>query len=323
MGLYSIPQIAQIPGLQAALDGKLPVASPAFTGTLTGPAATLTGVCSLGNGCAITGTLGGGQIYTLALVNAWSDAGTTFEALRQNITDAGSASASLLCNLLVNSVSKFSVRKDGHTLAQSLEAVSWAGGSYLWAKNDTEGVYFGAAQNTYLKRTGTGLLSLNAGTGGLQLGSLLSSPAWNAAGTTFDILDFNITDTASASGSRALRVRVGGVDKFAVRKDGTVSGVVFDGASWVGGDFVWAKGNTSGVYFGAGQDTYLKRTGTGALAINDGSGSFKAAAFLDANGVQVVGPQQPAIADATDLASAITSLNELLAANRAHGSIAT
>jgi len=40
-------------------------------------------------------------------------------------------------------------------------------------------------------------------------------------------------------------------------------------------------------------------------------------------GNKVLGPRQPAIADATDAASAITQLNAALAALREHGLIAT
>lgn len=45
---------------------------------------------------------------------------------------------------------------------------------------------------------------------------------WNNAPTAFDGLSFDATDTASAAGSNLLRLGVGGVDKFAVRKDSQV-----------------------------------------------------------------------------------------------------
>lgn len=42
---------------------------------------------------------------------------------------------------------------------------------------------------------------------------------WNNAGTVFDALDIDVTDTASNVESKLFRARVGGVDKFSVRKD--------------------------------------------------------------------------------------------------------
>lgn len=47
---------------------------------------------------------------------------------------------------------------------------------------------------------------------------------WNAGGTTFQGLFYNVTDTASAAASLLLDVRVGGVSKHSIRKDGRVIG---------------------------------------------------------------------------------------------------
>ena len=46
---------------------------------------------------------------------------------------------------------------------------------------------------------------------------------WNAGGATFDAIDVNLTDTASASASRIIQAQVGSADKFVVRKDGVLS----------------------------------------------------------------------------------------------------
>lgn len=52
--------------------------------------------------------------------------------------------------------------------------------------------------------------------------------------------------------------------------------------------------------------------------------SFKTSTvYKDSNGVQILHNQEAAIADATNAATAITQLNLLLAAARAHGLIAT
>jgi hypothetical protein len=51
-----------------------------------------------------------------ALSRTWSDAGTTFTAIKYDITDSGSAAGSLLMDLQVGGASRFSVKKDGSVL---------------------------------------------------------------------------------------------------------------------------------------------------------------------------------------------------------------
>jgi len=50
------------------------------------------------------------------MTQTWNAGGVTFTALKLNITDTASAAASLLLDLQVGAVSKFSVRKDGSTV---------------------------------------------------------------------------------------------------------------------------------------------------------------------------------------------------------------
>lgn len=59
--------------------------------------------------------------FTLA--QTWNSAGVTFTALRANITDTASASASLLMDLQVGGSSRFSVRKDGKIIVPSVNGL--------------------------------------------------------------------------------------------------------------------------------------------------------------------------------------------------------
>lgn len=56
---------------------------------------------------------------------------------------------------------------------------------------------------------------------------------WNDAGTTFSAISMDVTDTASASESRLLDLKVGGADRFFVRKDGrmSVTDGIFNGSN--------------------------------------------------------------------------------------------
>ena len=51
--------------------------------------------------------------YIYDLVDSWNSAGTTFTAIKMNVTDTASGASSLLMDLQVGTVSKFKVSKDG------------------------------------------------------------------------------------------------------------------------------------------------------------------------------------------------------------------
>lgn len=266
------------------------------------------------------------NIITLSVVNTWDEPGTTFEAFRLNMTDAQSFSDSLLLNLLCSNVSKFSVAKTGLVTAVNLS---------------------------------------------LERGAITSSdPAsltqtWNAGAQTFTAFKVNITDSASAAASLLSDLQVGGVSKWAVDKNGyplsqgerMFSRVDANTLSfWPGNSYgascyfrpnlgsgAMALQLSNGIAFGtntpASVDVGIGRNAAGVIEANSGVlgtlRDFKARAYLDQSGDQLLTDRQAAIADAasadaTDLASAITLVNELksklntaLAMLRTHGLIAT
>lgn len=85
-------------------------------------------------------SLGGATVTASApifdLSQTWNSSGVTFTGLKSNITDTASAAASLLLDLQVGGLSKFSVKKDGTATASALAvpylSVTGAGtGSYI------------------------------------------------------------------------------------------------------------------------------------------------------------------------------------------------
>jgi hypothetical protein len=108
---------------------------------------------------------------------------------------------------------------------------------------------------------------------------------WNAAGTTFTGIGLSVTDTASASGSLLLDLRVGGSSRFSVRKDGAVNTVSFitctgdltsEGGSvygasavqvGIGGSLQFSDGAAyTGILRMDAADTLAQRRGTNAQA---------------------------------------------------------
>ena len=110
----------------------------------------------------------------------------------------------------------------------------------------------------------------------------------------------------------------GTVGNFGVYTDGTV-GSTFGGAVKVG------QLKFSATASGAA-DAGITRYGADVLEVNNGTTGHRRELMLralwDSGGNQVVGSRQAAVADATDAASAITQLNDLLAKLRTHGLIA-
>jgi hypothetical protein len=110
-------------------------------------------------------TLGGATVTTskpvLDLSQTWNAVGTTFTGLKFNVTDTASAAASLLMDLQVGTVSKFSVAKSG--------VVGMAAG--VWHGTPTAAIYF-AASNGIAFRCNADIgawLSTPSAQNGLQL----------------------------------------------------------------------------------------------------------------------------------------------------------
>jgi hypothetical protein len=70
---------------------------------------------------------------------------------------------------------------------------------------------------------GTGSLDFVQGTKTTDEPFIDATVTWNDSGVTFNAIDLNATDTASASGSRLLRLRKSASTMFEVTKAGTVS----------------------------------------------------------------------------------------------------
>lgn len=90
------------------------------------------------------------------LVTTWNAAGTTFNAIKMNVTDTASAAASNLLELQTSGSSRFSLRKSGVGLAHS----EWQAPS-IWA---TSVLYVGPSAQVGLISNGVGTLEQRGGT---------------------------------------------------------------------------------------------------------------------------------------------------------------
>lgn len=109
------------------------------------------------------------------------------------------------------------------------------------------------------------------------------SDTWNAAGTTFFGIKMNVTNSASASGSKLLSLQVASTEYFGVDKDGNVTignGGDLNISSATGGD-------ASKIYNDA-EDLYFATNGSNRMLINSsgniGIGNVSPGAKLDVTG---------------------------------------
>lgn len=124
---------------------------------------------------------------------------------------------------------------DGSTAVEYLNVGTFTGGSpiggYGLFTTDPTGFSGAEVSGSPSIRVGNGthLLSFTSSGAAFASGTITTSQplsvtqTWNAGAVTFKGIDVNITDTASASGSLLMDLRVGGTSRFSVRKDGRVS----------------------------------------------------------------------------------------------------
>lgn len=259
----------------------------------------------------------------LDITATWNDVADTFVGIRQDITNTGSAATSRLIQLQVGAADRFTVDTAGFGLfAAAIRIGTTAdttngnirytgtdfegrvGGSWLSLTNtpvnpggaDTNiqfnnaGAFDGDAELTW--DTTNKVLALS-GNQTIAQGTLTDpeialavTATWNDGVDTFNAIDVNVTDTASAAASRLLNLRVGGTTVFEVDKAGNVdisgkltvaglidpTGMVFDeqatvpgGAPGAAKGTVWVRNDTPNVLMftdDVGTDTVLSTGGS-------------------------------------------------------------
>jgi len=131
----------------------------------------------------------------VAISQTWNNAGVTFKALTMAITDTASATSSNLLDISVGGAQKLALRKDG--------ALAINSSSYTAALNIDQG---SIAVDTLIKGAAT----------------------WNAVGTTFYGVDLQVSNTASAPGSKLLRLTAGSGRNFFV----DITGEIYSSQEW-------------------------------------------------------------------------------------------
>ena len=128
--------------------------------TMTGPVTINEVVGS--SGLTITGATQTASVPALNITQTWNNAGVTFGGIiKANVTDTASNAASLLMDLQVGSVSKFSVAKTGQIVAGATIAIS-GGGNFtgdIAILSNTKSLTFGSGQDVTITRDAANVLA--------------------------------------------------------------------------------------------------------------------------------------------------------------------
>lgn len=261
------------------------------------------------------------------LTATWNAGGTTFNAIKMNVTDTASAAGSMLLDLQVGGTSQFRVSKGGAvsvgstielghasdtTLARGSAGVLTVEGNTVYTSSNLSGTEITwSATQTFSNTIIAANQTLITGTGDIDGAKWLQK----LGGFNFSFLSDN-SDSSSFEtitfGGRTYR------SKVVFEPTGVVKAVNFSAA----GNTVYHAGNLPGtaITWTANQTLsnvdLVLATGAGTkigTATNQKLGFFNATPVV----------QPTAVADATDAASVITQLNALLSRMRTLGLIAT
>ena len=152
------------------------------------------------------------------LTDVWTG-GTAYKGISLNVTDTSSTFGSLLMDLQVGGVSKFTVRKDGTIAlgsANSAGAVIYPSVNraefYRWDQTDYGGVMARDFYATWANARTT------------NISSWYVEEGWDNPAIDFTAVKMSLTDTNSGAGSKLLDFLVNGVSQFAISKAGALTG---------------------------------------------------------------------------------------------------
>ena len=199
-----------------------------------------------------------------ALADTWNSSGTAKYAIKFDVTDTASATASKLLELMVASSSKFGVRKDGR--------VNFASGTLFDSSGDGGGAFKTSAASSLLSWDTSGNTTL-AGT----LGSGAITSTGNVTAGASSAFAFSAGTQIAPNGDGGLYIKnAAGTTVFTFASDGAIStgGTITGGtvsAATVSGTTATFSGNVT-----AGASSAFQISGrTKFVSGSDGAGDFQ------------------------------------------------
>lgn len=237
------------------------------------------------------------------MTDTWNAGSTTFKAISMDITDSASDAASLIISTTVGGVSKFSVDKTGLINNGTINLASVVGAqAAIDAKASLASPVFTGTPSAPTATGGTNTTQIAttefvaSAVSGLTFDVSNLTATWNNAGTDFDGIKLNVTDTASGAGSDLLDLQIASTSKFSVSKSGdalasgdyllenpinTQTGTAYTLAITDAGRTVRMDNGSaialtvppnSSVAFPVGTQIVIEQSGAGAVTVTAGAG---------------------------------------------------
>ena len=211
--------------------------------------------------------------YIYDLADTWNASGTTFTAIKMNVTDTASAAASLLMDLQVGGVSQFRVNKDG----EAVFTVKNTGASPTLSVVKSGSTSIGITANSSFSITGTNIL-LAPSSGPVWLGGLYA----NIGSSSFD----DVRLYRDAASTLALRVST-------LPMAFNIYNTFTDASNYERGFMRWVSNvlrlGTEKLGTGTARALEFQVDGTTRMSINTGGSVVANVAFYGATGSTYIG----------------------------------
>jgi hypothetical protein len=234
--------------------------------------------------------------YIYDLTDTWNAGGTTFNAIKMNVTDSASAAASKLVTLQTNGTEHFSVTKGGVGYFSGNVGIGTASpGGYKLAVNSASNLLAlsdGSTQNLFVTVTSgagsAGAFTFNANNGGQFIWQNAGAEKMRLDGsgnllinrtTTSGYGKLNVDGGADFTGGNVLLCRDTGNVGIGTSSPGsklTVTGTV--SATGVSEGFRMADATPYLTFYNAAQSTrfgYIQHTGTALALVNEQAGQME------------------------------------------------
>jgi len=156
--------------------------------------------------------------------DTWNAGGTTFTAIKMNVTDTASAAGSLLLNLQLNGADRFKIEKTGafvaaqgsFTVTASFNTVLWNDATFGWSS--ASGVTTASTADTVLRRDAANILAQRNGVNAQAFrvyNTFTDASNYERADLGWSSNEFFVgTGKAGTGSGRALVLRTNGSSRF-------------------------------------------------------------------------------------------------------------
>jgi hypothetical protein len=198
-----------------------------------------TGVNTIGGSSALTYSTAAGLVVNQGTITSavpaqtitstWNNAAVAFTGLLINVTNTASNGSSAVINVNVNAASIMSLSPFGSLAVAgagaglSLKDRTTSAGWVVYSQGNSFGIYNDTLGQNVVTLDANGCMLISTATVTANDPGLIVSQTWNNGAGVFTGVLVNVTNTASAAGSRVLDIEINSSSAFHVDIDGSVN----------------------------------------------------------------------------------------------------